>query len=390
MAVERSELELVWPPALFAREGRAVLRDPFGEESTLGWLLAEAFHDDRGRRLFIELKVAESAPYAAFQSLAPPYGMPPPRPSVQLVLDLIRDAEDDVLPRYTPKRYYSQRHTAEPEPRLTGGQAMASYADLVARLAASGYLDDAFGSSRAEASDKRIREGQRRLSEIIRLDGVDLWPMTRHLGFDPDPHVEDGWDTDTFYDVVEALHDLVARPRRRDWRKSAKEWDYSDFSRSSGQAVYRWRVNDLLDRSEVPLRLAESGADVGQLVHAAGDPRDDLVDRALATPAVGDRAEVEHAIGLFRRRSSTREDKRGAIFDLGRVLESRRRLIHATFVSGDENALFQIGNTFDLRHREANQRPDYPDAYLDWVFWWYLATVELTDRLLARQAAAGG
>ena len=26
-------------------------------------------------------------------------------------------------------------------------------------------------------------------------------------------------------------------------------------------------------------------------------------------------------------------------------------------------------------------------AFLDWVFWWYLATIELTDRILARQAA---
>jgi hypothetical protein len=25
-------------------------------------------------------------------------------------------------------------------------------------------------------------------------------------------------------------------------------------------------------------------------------------------------------------------------------------------------------------------------VFLDWVFWWYLATVELTDRLLTRQA----
>jgi hypothetical protein len=33
------------------------------------------------------------------------------------------------------------------------------------------------------------------------------------------------------------------------------------------------------------------------------------------------------------------------------------------------------------------QRGDYDPVFLDWVFWWYLATVELTDRLLARQDA---
>ena len=27
---------------------------------------------------------------------------------------------------------------------------------------------------------------------------------------------------------------------------------------------------------------------------------------------------------------------------------------------------------------------DYDPIFLDWIFWWYLATVELIDRLLAR------
>ena len=31
---------------------------------------------------------------------------------------------------------------------------------------------------------------------------------------------------------------------------------------------------------------------------------------------------------------------------------------------------------------------DYPVAYLDWIFWCYLATVELTDRIDVSQAAS--
>lgn len=27
-------------------------------------------------------------------------------------------------------------------------------------------------------------------------------------------------------------------------------------------------------------------------------------------------------------------------------------------------------------------------AYLDWIYWWYLATVDLTDQVIARQAAS--
>ncbi len=66
------------------------------------------------------------------------------------------------------------------------------------------------------------------------------------------------------------------------------------------------------------------------------------------------------------------------------MLEQRRALLDAQLLSKDENALFQIANEFDLRHRRADQRDDYGDDYLDWIFWWYLGTVELTNRLLRR------
>ncbi len=137
----------------------------------------------------------------------------------------------------------------------------------------------------------------------------------------------------------------------------------------------------------MPLRLAETGSDAGLLVHATGDPRDELTDRALNTDDPRDRAEVQHAVALFRGRAVSREGKRSAIFTLGRVLEERRPLVEATLTKKDAGALFQIGNEFDLRHRRAAshgkaQRDDYDDAFLDWVYWWYLSTVELTNQLL--------
>jgi hypothetical protein len=67
------------------------------------------------------------------------------------------------------------------------------------------------------------------------------------------------------------------------------------------------------------------------------------------------------------------------------VLEDRRSLIKAELVSKDSGALFDIANNFDLRHRRADQRTDYDPAFLDWIFWWYLATIELTDQLLTRR-----
>ncbi len=69
------------------------------------------------------------------------------------------------------------------------------------------------------------------------------------------------------------------------------------------------------------------------------------------------------------------------------MLEERRALLKEALVSKDGGALFQIANGFAIRHNRAGQQGDYDPAFLDWVFWWYLATIKLTDQLLDRQAS---
>ena len=94
--------------------------------------------------------------------------------------------------------------------------------------------------------------------------------------------------------------------------------------------------------------------------------------------------EVGHAVALFRSRDADIASKRSAIVALAGVLENRRELIKTSLLRKDEGALFELANEFDLRHRKPDQRGDYDEAFLDWIFYWYLATVELTDRVLAR------
>ena len=60
MAIERSELALVWPANLFAQEARALLDAGDTSESALGFLRAEAFHADQGFRLFQVVQAATS------------------------------------------------------------------------------------------------------------------------------------------------------------------------------------------------------------------------------------------------------------------------------------------------------------------------------------------
>lgn len=97
--------------------------------------------------------------------------------------------------------------------------------------------------------------------------------------------------------------------------------------------------------------------------------------------------EVAHAIALFRARSAGASERRSATVVLAGVLEQRRRLLKEELLRKDESALFQIANGFALRHRRDDQRSDYDPIFLDWIFWWYLATIDLTNQLVVRQAA---
>jgi len=201
------------------------------------------------------------------------------------------------------------------------------------------------------------------------------------------PLKPEDWDDDTFYGLIEVFHDLVARPRRRYRHDYAScGWHYHDFAADTGQAIYRDHVNGLLDAAELPLRLAEDGEDVGRLVTRPNDGRNELVEAVLTAPPGTARDRVTHAVSLFRQRDASRDDKRSACVDLAAVLEERRRLLHDHMFSTDEDALFILANKFDLRHRNAKQHADYDEYYLEWIFWWYLATIELANRLLARDA----
>jgi hypothetical protein len=169
---------------------------------------------------------------------------------------------------------------------------------------------------------------------------------------------------------------------------AAYSWHHQDFNISQGRELYNWQVNRLLSQTSFELQLATSGEDRGRLVEAAGDARNDLVALTVAGADDNSRDPLQHAIALFRKRGASVEDKRSACVALAGVLESRRRLLKDELFRRDEGALFLIANEFDLRHRSASQQGDYDPAFLDWVFWWYLGTIELTDRIVARQTDA--
>jgi hypothetical protein len=92
----------------------------------------------------------------------------------------------------------------------------------------------------------------------------------------------DRWAEDTFYSMIEVVHDLVARPRRRSYHSwNQCGYHYSNFAKAPAQILYRWTVNRLLAGHDVGLQLAKGGEDAGRLIRRVDDARAELAARVI-------------------------------------------------------------------------------------------------------------
>jgi hypothetical protein len=372
------DYELRWPPQLFVDEAKRLqdrksslhggIFSGAGWGPDVEWLLTEAFVSTAPADLFKRVQSYEGS------------GGRDPRPE-QWLSQLIREAATWPEPG-TRKPYWSARTTGRTSSaRMEFRDVKRNFVQVIDQFEADGYLAHAFGQDCVD-SDGPPPDPSAVVSG--RLGYAVEWPPGRPRA---------AWTLDQLCDLIEVLHDLVARPSSRWYHDHAGcGWHYSAFATRPARRLYRWRVNRMLAASTLGLRLADSGEDLGRLVRVEPAGLEDLSEKALqaATPETVDR--VQHAIALFRSRHAGVAERRSAIIALAGILEERRDLLKAELLTKDEAALFLIANTFAIRHQRADQRGDYDTAFLDWLFWWYLGTVELTDQLLARQAstAIGG
>ncbi|MFF1820421.1 hypothetical protein ACFVWG_24155 [Kribbella sp. NPDC058245] len=367
------DYELTWPPDLFRVELTKLINAP----KTPEW--------DERVELLLEDAFSTSVPGEDFKALPPtpnPFAGGPdswdrPKPTAtpssrqKFLVSLLRRADSLPLPRQRVP-YWSERQTGASVNSLSSTATAREFKRIVRNLLERGYFEKAFEKDCVDDPSDTEPAGV-----IEEMTGrADLWVM------DPTELAE---DRNAFCDLIEVLHDLVARPQFRTFHSySGCGWHHKDFSRDSGQTLYRWRVNNLLDRSQMGLRLAESGEDIGRLVEITDEARGDLISSMTEKPVGPVSDQVRHAIALFRSRGATEEAKRSAAITLALVLEERRKLLKENLLSKDEGALFHIANGFAIRHQNAAQQPDYDPVFRDWTFWLFLATIELTDRLIER------
>ncbi|MBB1158093.1 hypothetical protein [Amycolatopsis dendrobii] len=372
------DYELVWPRALFKAEAAKLLnRRELGDwNDRCEVLLEDAF-----------VRGYESGPLGEFREIpeiadADPWGASGTSRSTltakqQFLRDLMGNAdrlhEDDSHRRpYWRERMSGQRRNEA----VTREDTVRDFVELVNELEDAGYFERQFGKDCVDDS-----YADRPALLIKRALGVDdLWPL---------PVAALAEDLDLFFDLIEFLHDSVARPLRR-WMHSygGCGWHHGSFELESGRIAYRWRVNKVLDRGGIGFRLADEGADIGRLVAVTDDARATLVHELILHDGGESSDQVRHAIELFRARGADRNQKRSAVVVLALLLEERRHNVLATALAKkDSGALFEIANGFHIRHQDARQRRDYDEFYLDWIFWVYLSTIELTNRVIDEQSS---
>ncbi|WTU86252.1 hypothetical protein OG859_40895 [Streptomyces sp. NBC_00048] len=368
VSVDLSSYELLWPPALFVSEGESLLKTAGSSwEDRAEWLLTEALSGSTAVADFGELPSHSDDPWA---STTPGWGARSVTATKYDWFSELVSRASEIRPAAAPRPYWPQRQgRGISVDGSTARDARRDFARIIGGFEDNGYLVEHFGEECVD--DLNDLPDASALIER-RLGIPDLWPLAPAT-----------WDEDTFYGLVEVLHDLVSRPRMRHFHSYGScGWHHSEFHNGPARILYRAKVNELLRAAGTGFELAAEGEDLGRLVAVIDDARGALVHQALNDSPSDITAGVRHAIALFRSRDASPESKRSAIFNLGRILEERRALIKEQ-LGKDEGALFEIANRFDLRHRRADQRGEYDEAFLDWIFWWYLGTVELTNRLIA-------
>lgn len=209
---------------------------------------------------------------------------------------------------------------------------------------------------------------------LLELRKKDLTPIRSKI---------DNYSEDDLFDIIEFLYEFCSKPIQRhfhDWNDCG--WHCDTFDREPGRLEYLEKVNKVLALYEHGYELSSDG----EILSKADSGLDALLDAPLPSHDPENvSARIEAAQRKFRRYRSSVDERRDAIRDLADVLEYLRPKIKTALTSKDEADLFNIANSFGIRHHNESQKTDYDKTiWYSWIFYYYLATIHAGVRLIER------
>ncbi|MEE8153147.1 MAG: hypothetical protein V3T76_08985 [candidate division NC10 bacterium] len=272
------------------------------------------------------------------------------------------------------REYYSTRQGRSEGVRLSLEEASSLLVNVFEALEGEGAFQKAFGYDCVDGGTKGF---------VGRDPGAYFHRKLRKPGLWPIREAAQDYTEDDLFDVIELLHDLVAKPLNGRYHSYADcGWHYSEFDEEAGRLGYRDEVNRFLGDYDSGFQISEDG----EVIRLAPDGLEDLVQTPLVTadPTNVDER-VQSAIRKFRRRGSTPEDQLDAVRDLAAVLEFLRPKAKQVLATKDEADLFNIANNFAIRHHNERQLSQYDrEVWLPWIFYYYLATIHAILQLASR------
>lgn len=238
-----------------------------------------------------------------------------------------------------------------------------------------GYFQRAFGFECVDSGFTAGTLGTDIQAEfLLSLKKPQLWPIRDTIGT---------WTEDDVFDVIEFLHDHVAKPTERRYHDYANcGWHCHRFDVEAGREEYRAKLNRVLRAYSTGFELSPSGEILGSI--------DSGMEPLLAAPIPSSdtqniHSRVEAAIRKFRRHRSTLDERRDAIRDLADVLEFLRPELKKVLTASDESDLFNIVNNFGIRHHNQLQKVLYDKAiWYSWLFYYFLATIHAALRFIEK------
>jgi len=280
------------------------------------------------------------------------------------------------------KAYYNRRVGKDGDPpRLTLAEVSKEIAAGYDHLERLGFLQKSFGYFCVDNGNVAGQHGTDLKTYFYISTGIriaasvsDFLAATDEVGL---------------FTLIEFLHDHVAKPKERTGRYhdySGCGWHYDSqsdqFDVEAAQQEWRNTVNARLNYYGDGFELSA----VGEVVRLAPNGLASLFE---TTPpvAAGDTniAKLGAAVRMFRRGLSSREEQKQAVHVLVDLLEFYRPQVKEHLPKQDESDLFNIANNYAIRHHRVDQKDDYNDAWLRWLFYFYLATVHLVLDLVHGQ-----